>query len=391
MKPLNYKIYILTVVAFVAGMVELIVGGILDLVADGLNVSISTAGELITIYSFVFAIASPILLVATSKVERKALFLWTLFAFLCGNSLSFFSLNFTMLFISRMLSAASGSLLIVLCVTIASSIVKEEFRARAIGTIFMGISGSLVLGVPLGLVIGHHFGWRGPFFFIIILTVLSMIGVFLFLQKIEPKPIIPLRKQLSTLKDSKILFAQLASFLFLTGHLTLYAYLTPFLQASLGLTPRWISIFYFIFGISAVFGGGVGGWFADKWGAKKSILSIIGLFSVILFLLPKMTFSIIIFVIFMMVWSMLSWAITPALQSYLIESAPETADIQQGLNNSALHFGIALGSIIGGVVIEESSVLNNAFVGGAFILLSLLCAVISITRSSINRTSPNEV
>ncbi|WHY92354.1 MFS transporter [Neobacillus cucumis] len=377
---MNFRIYLLAIVSFVVGMAELIVGGILDIVSVGLGISISTAGELITVYSLVFAIASPVLLTVTAKIERKRLLLWTLLIFLCGNMIAFISPNFIVLFLSRIISAASGSLLVVLSVTIASSIVKEEYRARAIGVIFMGISGSLVLGVPIGLVIGNHFGWRSPFLFIAVLTLISMAGVYAFLNKIEPKPMISLKQQLQTLKNSKTLSAQLTSVLFLTGHLTLYAYLTPFLKTTLHLDATWVSIFYFIFGISAVFGGGFGGWLADKWGSKKSILTIVTVFAVALFVLPNVTFSSTLFVIVMMVWSALSWAITPAQQNYLIETAPETSDIQQSLNNSALHIGIALGSVIGGMVINQYSVQANASVGGVFIIFALLCAIFSITR-----------
>lgn len=378
---MNFRVYILAIVSFVVGMAELIVGGILDIIAKGLHISIATAGELITVYSLIFAIASPVLLTLTAKMERKKLCLIALVIFFIGNIIAFTSPNYTLLFLSRIISAASGSLLVVLCVTITASIVKPEMRARAIGVIFMGVSGSLVLGVPVGLVIGNHLGWRSPFLFIAILTLLSMLGVFLFLSKIDPKPIIPLRAQLQTLKHPKILFAQLTSLLFLTGHLTLYAYLTPFLKSVLHLDSTLISIFYFIFGISAVFGGGVGGWMAYKWGSKKSILSIIAIFSIVLFILPKVTFSIILFVIVMMVWSMLSWAITPAQQNYLIESSPGSSEIQQSLNNSALHFGIAIGSVIGGIVISQTSVLYNAWVGGLFVVFALICAIISITSS----------
>lgn len=372
-------------------MAELIVGGILDIVAEGLGISLSKAGELITIYSLVFAIASPVLLTFTAKVERKKLLLVTLVIFFFGNMVAFFSPNFWVIFLSRIISAASGSLLVVLCVTIASSIVKEEFRARAIGTIFMGISGSLVLGVPAGLVIGNQFGWRSPFLFIAVLTLISMAGVYFLLNKMEPKPMVSLGEQLRTLKNSKILFAQLASALFLTGHLTLYAYLTPFLQTALNLNSTWISIFYFIFGISAVIGGGLGGFMADKWGSKRSILTIIAVFGVALILLPQAAFSITLFVILMMIWSMLSWAISPAQQNYLIETSPETADIQQSLNNSALHLGIALGSVIGGVVINHYSVMHNAAVGGIFVFLSLLCAIYSITRGQVKSREAQEI
>ncbi|MDO6575657.1 MFS transporter, partial [Staphylococcus pasteuri_A] len=74
---------------------------------------------------------------------------------------------------ARIISAASGSLLVVLCVTIASNIVKQEYRARAIGVVFMGISASLVLGVPIGLMLGNAFGWKAPFVLILVLTLLS--------------------------------------------------------------------------------------------------------------------------------------------------------------------------------------------------------------------------
>lgn len=382
---MNFRIYILAIVSFVVGMVELIIGGILDQVAGDLQISISKAGELISVFSLVFALASPILLTLTAKTERKKLTLWTLLVFFIGNLVAYVSPSFELLMVSRIISAASGSLLVILCVTMASSIVKEEYRARAIGIIFMGISASLVLGIPIGLVIGNHFGWRMIFLLISVLTLLSMLGVFAFLQKTEPKPVIPLREQLRALKSPKILTAQLTSFFFLTGHLTLYAYLTPFLQSTLHLDSAWISIFYFLFGISAVLGGGIGGWAADKWGSKPSILAIVALFTVVLFTLPQVTFSFTLFIVVMMVWSALSWAVTPAQQSYLIETAPETSDIQQSLNNSALHLGIALGSSIGGFVIDEYSVMTNASVGGIFTLFAFLCAWYSITRTSAKK------
>lgn len=141
-----------------------------------------------------------------------------------------------MLLIARIISAASGSLLVVLCVTIASNMVTEKFRARAIGVVFMGVSASLVLGVPIGLMLGNSFGWRAPFILITLLTIMSLVCVYFFMGKIDPKPSISLAKQLGTLKNRKIFFGQLASFLFLAGHLTLYAYLTPFLKMALGLS-----------------------------------------------------------------------------------------------------------------------------------------------------------
>ncbi|MEC3884516.1 MFS transporter [Halobacillus sp. HZG1] len=377
---MNKKVYLLALVAFVVGTVELIIGGILDLVADDLGITLGQAGLLITIFSLVFGVASPILLTATARFDRKKLMLITLVIFFFGNMLAYLSPNYATIMLARVLTAASGSLLVVLAVTIASAIVTKEYRGRAIGTIFMGISGSLVLGVPIGLTIGNSFGWRAPFLLISVLSMLSFVAVWFSLGTIAPKPVISLKEQLRTLKDKKIFSAQLTSFLFLTGHLALYAYLTPFLKSEMGMNGTWVSIVYFIFGVAAVMGGGVGGFLSDKFGSERSILGIILVFAVAIFTIPHVTFSLPLFLMVMVIWSALSWAVTPAQQNYLISSAPETSDIQQSLNNSALHFGIAFGSSIGGIVIEQSSVIHNATVGGFFVLVALATAYFSITR-----------
>lgn len=384
---MNKRVYLLTIVSFVVGMVELIIGGILDLVAEDLQISLGKTGLLISVFSIVFALMGPVLLSVTAKIERKKLMLFSLVIFLIGNLIAVISTTFSLLMTARIISAASGSLLVVLCVTIASNIVKQEYRARAIGVVFMGISASLVLGVPIGLMLGNAFGWKAPFVLILVLTLLSMVGVTLFMEKIQPKPAVPLRKQLQTLKDRRVFSAQLTSLMFLTGHLTLYGYLTPFLKTTLGLSGSWVSIVYLIFGVAAVAGGGLGGIASDRFGTRPTILISIMVFAVAMFIIPFSTFSFPVFLIIMVIWSMLSWGITPAQQSYLIELAPASSDIQQSLNNSALHLGIALGSSVGAFVIENSSVEMNATVGSVFILLSLAAAVFSMKRGSGNAST----
>lgn len=385
---MDKRVYLLTIISFVVGLVELILGGILNLVALDLNVSLGRAGMLISIFSFMYAISGPILLSTTSKVERKKLILITLLVFLFANVIAWLSTGYSMLLLARVLSGICASLLISLCVTIASNIVSEAYRARAIGVVFMGVTGSLVLGVPLGLMLGNSFGWRAPFLLIVILTVISIIFIYFFMEKIESKSDIPLKKQLkeqlNSLKSTKILLIQLTSFLFISGHIILYAYLTPYLEATLGLEGYGISIILLIFGVAAIIGGGLGGFLSDRFGPQKSIIGIIIVFTISLISIPFSIKFFPLFIVVLMVWSMLSWAISPAIQSYLIVSAPETSDIQQSINNSATHFGIALGSMIGGAVIEYSSIKINPIVGAVFSLLSLF--VVSLTMIKGKKT-----
>lgn len=162
---MNIKVYVLALSAFVVGMVELVIGGILPIIAEDLQITVSAAGQLITVFALVLAVAGPVLLALTAKVERKRLYMWSLFFFFIGNIGAFMSPSFEWLMTARVFTALSAALIVVLSLTISAKIVAKEYIARAIGIVSMGISGSLVLGVPLGVLIGDVFGWRAPFFY----------------------------------------------------------------------------------------------------------------------------------------------------------------------------------------------------------------------------------
>lgn len=375
---MDKRVYLLTIISFVCGMVELIIGGILDLIAADLDISIGQAGLLITIFSFVFAFSAPVLLVLTARFERKKLTLITLVLFLLGNLIAVFSVNYSMLFFSRIVSAATSSLLIVLCITMASDIVSAKYRGRALGIVNMGVSGSIVLGLPIGLALGDVFGWRAPFLLIAILTVLSFIGIYFLMGNVEPKPAVALKEQLAALKDHKVTFALLTTLIFMTGHTTLYAYLKPYLQTTMDLSTSWISIVYFLFGIAAVSGGAVGGIFADRFGTRPTMVGVIVTLLAVLVAIYFAVINLPLFLVILIIWGMVSWALSPALQSYLIEIAPNTSDILISLNNSALHIGVALGSMFGGIVLEQLSVEFNPFAGALIVILSLITVWIAI-------------
>ncbi len=221
-RNMNLKVIILALSTVAVGLVELIVGGILPAISEDFNISLSTAGQLISVFALVYAIAGPVLLVLTSKIERKKLYLASLSIFFLGNVMTYFSPNFTFMMIARVLTATSTALVVVLSLTIAVKIVAPAHQAKALGLIYMGISSSLVLGVPVGILVSNMYGWRVIFLGISLLSIGSMVLISLFLERIPGEQTIPLSQQLKAVGNGKIISAHLATMFMLAGHYTIY-------------------------------------------------------------------------------------------------------------------------------------------------------------------------
>ncbi|MCK6073609.1 MFS transporter [Paenibacillus silvae] len=376
---MNKKVYVLAIAAFVVGTVELILGGILDLIATDLHLSLAKAGYLISIFSLVYALSAPILLNVTARFERKKVYMYTLLVFLISNLISAFSVNFYMLMAGRMLGAAAGSLIFVLSLTLASRIVEPEYKGRAVGTITMGGSASLILGVPIGIFVGNALGWREVFMLIAILTVLVMAAIGVAMNRVQPAPAVSLQNQLKALWNPKMLAIHITTLLVLAGHLTLYAYFTPFLQATIGASPTAITLIYMMFGLAAVAGGGMGGMLSDRLHPAKAIVLVLIPFMISMAVIPFSTgLPLIAFLLLLSIWGALSWTVTPVQNSLIIKTSPETSEILISTNSGIAHAGIALGTYIGGLVIDHSSIMNTGWVGSILVCVGLGSALVAV-------------
>jgi len=388
---MNPRVYLLALASFVAGCDENLVGGILPLVAQGLGVSVSAAGQLTSAFSLTFALCAAPLLALTGRFERRRLLIGALAVFALGNLGAALSPSYALLMLCRIVSAASCALIVVLASTLAASLVEPSHKGRAIGIVFVGISGSLVLGIPLGIVLGDTHGWRAPFLLLAALAALLAPVLGLSLPRFAVRPSLPLSTYLTQLAVPRLALAQAVSVLLIGGHFVLFAYLAPYAAATLGIKGDGLSLLYLGFGAAAVCGGYLGGWLSDRLGAPRALWLIPALFTVVLAALPWASSRLALFLPLMAVWSALSWTISPAVQNYLIQSAPGAADANVGINTSAMHLGVALGSALGGLVIAGPGLAVTPWAGAALAALAWLaarCSVAAAQQPAIATGSP---
>ncbi|WP_145325489.1 MFS transporter [Paenibacillus xylanexedens] len=384
----KWIIYVLALAVFLIGTIEYIITGVIEMIAADLSVSTSDVGLLVTVFALAAAIIAPILIAFTINMDRKKLLLSTLSVFIASNGLMLLDLSYETLLWVRIIQGASGGMATVVAMAVSTRLVKKERRGNAIGIILMGLSSSLVLGVPLGTFLSEMFGWRVLFVFIGLISILPLLIIYKKVPAIKEEEKVTLRMQLSILKNPAILTALLITLLYIGGYSTLFTYITPFLQATSSLTMTEISGVLFLAGICSFVGSKVGGQLADAKGSKFTICLGLLLQGATLLLFALAGVNLMVLILVLMIFMLATWSISPAQQLYLVTLAPRNPDIALSVNTSFIQFGFALGSGLGGLVISRTSVLYLNWLGFGAVSIALLLALLLFRRMSSRTENP---
>lgn len=378
-------VYLLALAAFLIGTIEYIITGIIQMVADDLQVTTSAAGLLVTSLALSAAIGAPIVIALTINIDRRKILSWMLIIFTVSNIITSVSHSFEMVLMTRVLQGISGGTAIVVAMAVATRLVEREKRGTAIGIILMGLSSSLVLGVPIGTFLSSMIGWKALFAAIGLITLIPLIVVYRRIPSMKEQEPVTLGMQLSILKDKRILLAVAVTLFYVGGYSTLFTYLTPFLQESANLSITEISGILLLAGICSFLGSSLGGVAADKKGPTFTIFSGIILQIIMLMLLAFVTGNLVVMVAVIMIWMIATWSTSPAQQLYLVTLVPKSPDIALSVNTSFIQFGFALGSGLGGLVLSRTSILNLSWISAGTVLLALLMTILMVAFDRISQ------
>ncbi|SFE55473.1 MFS transporter, DHA1 family, putative efflux transporter [Paenibacillus catalpae] len=378
-------IYLLMIAVFFTATSELVIAGILNVLAEQMHISVSLAGQLITAYSLAFAIGTPIIIATTAKWPRKKLLLTAMAVFIGGNFLSIAGTGFVLLMAARMLLGVSSGVFIVAAFSAAAKMVPVEKIGSAMGTIILGFSSAMILGVPLGVALTNMYNWQMIFMFLGAGGIVILIGLALLLPQIEGDAPVPFRQQLAVLANPVIFFALLLVLFREAGNSVMFTYIASFLGDILHRSTTEIGLMMLLFGLAGAVGSRIGGSAVDKWGSAKLIMIGVMIHVIALLLLPLAVHSFPVAITLLSLWIMSMFTLGPATQTYFIERAPQSSNLIISLNISVTQVGIAAGASVGGLVVNwQETVLYNPLAAGIVLILALASAAVSIRKSRQN-------
>ncbi|MGY8664117.1 MFS transporter [Bradyrhizobium sp. UFLA05-109] len=370
------SIFWLALAAFAIGTEAFVIAGLLPTIATDLSISVSAAGQLVTVYALTYAVGSPILAVTLNNIDRRTVLTVALATFIAGNLVAVVAAGFPLLLASRMLMAFGAGLCMPTALGVSVAVASPERRGRAVALVTSGLTVATVVGVPLGNFIGSLYGWRSTFAMVALLGAVALAGLLFGLPRGLPRNAASLAERLAVARHSNVLIALLITTLWALGGFTVFTYFAVPLK-SLGFDASRISLALLVFGGAAAIGNMLGGVLADRLGTLATaalglagMASALILHSLVLKLLPGQAQYAVLGAIFL--WGISGWAFYPAQVASIIRIEPQASMIALSLNASAMYLGFAIGGALGGAVLAALSPTDLGWVGGSSVATSLL-------------------
>ena len=335
---------------FAIGTTEFVTMGLLPQIADGVGISIPTAGHLISAYAIGVVVAAPVIAALGARTGRKRLLLGLMAVFVVGNVLSAVASSYEFLMAARFLTGVPHGAFFGIGAVVAASMVPANRRAWAVSMSMVGLPVSNIIGVPLTTLMGQKLGWQAPFLAVGVLGLLTLVAIWFW---VTPQPVgsdVNVRSELSALSRPQVWMALLVGMVGFGGMFATYSYITPTMTELAGFSTAAVTIVLAVYGVGMTCGTVVGGRLADRnlmgslYGGLIAIAVVLGAFGWLAQTRPTALIA-----VFAMGFS--ASILVPALQTRLMDVAHEGQSLAASLNHSTLNIANALGAWLGSVVL----------------------------------------
>lgn len=391
MKNNKFAIFALAMSAFAIGMTEFISVGLLPLIKDSFNTSISMAGLTVSLYAIGVTVGAPVLTPLTNKMKRKHLLLGIMLIFIVANALAAVSVTFSMLLTMRILSALMHGVFMSIATAIASDLVTPDKRSSAIAMMFTGLTVATITGVPLGTWIGQQFGWEMSFVAIAIIGLISFIGNWLVVPNdLNEYDQAPMVEQLKVFKNKSLMMIYLITALGYGGTFVVYTYLTTILTDVMNYSDNAVVILLIIYGVMVAIGNTLGGKLTNHQPTKVLVAIFTIQAMVLLFVGITVTHQF-IGTIAVLLMGLFAFMNVPGLQLIVVLFAERkhkaTVNFASSLNIASFNIGITLGSVIGGFVLNHFSLTMTPYFGFIMVILASVMMYVTYKKETATQST----
>ena len=364
------------------GITEFVMMGLLPDIAHDLDISIPSAGHLISAYALGVVIGAPILVIAGRNFPPKKMLLAMALMLTIFNALSIIAPGYNLLFASRFLSGLPHGAFFGVGAVVASRLATKGKEAQSIAIMFSGLTIANVVGVPIGTYIGHNFDWRYTFVLITAIGLITLIALLLWMPNLESNKVDSVKEQLKFFGriDSWLIIAIVAIG---TGGLFCWiSYISPLLTDISHFSQEDVPYILILAGVGMVVGNFLGGHLADRFSPATTVLALLiimatNLLAVYFFSGNQITSLILVFVT-----GSLSFAVVAPVQMLMIQAAKGAEMIASASLQAGFNMGNALGAFLGGLpLVMGYNYASPNLVGVGMALIGAFIVVVIISRN----------
>ncbi|MCP9972796.1 MFS transporter [Actinomadura madurae] len=342
----------LTLTAFTLQTDDFVIVGVLPSIATGLSVSEAAAGQLVTVFSVVCAVFAPVAAVVTASWSRRRLLTGGMLVFSAANLAVPLATSYPALMTLRVVAALAAAVVLPTVFAVTAALSPPGRQGRDLATVMAGLTGAIVVGVPLGTWIGAAFGWQATF------VTGGLLGLAVaFLHITVPDVVSPpqtgLSERLRPLGRPAVLLVLSAAVAAVVGNLMIQTYLAPLLDGLAGVTSSELGGLLVLTGVAGIVGGRFSGTLVDRFGPARTFAPAAVVFTVSMAGLALVwslrPAHLALVVPLLLVWSAAAWSVPPPVQTRVLAFAgPESGPQALALSSSAVYVGASLGAGLGG-------------------------------------------
>ncbi|MFF6882178.1 MFS transporter [Streptomyces sp. NPDC012421] len=376
----------LAISAFGIGTTEFVMMGLLPNVAGDLGTTVPTAGHLVSAYALGVVIGAPLLTALGSRIPRKRMLLLLMALFTVGNLASALAPDYGWLLAGRVLAGLPHGAFFGVGAVVAARLVRPDRQARAVATMFLGLTVANILGVPAATLLGQHLGWRATF---LVVTVIGLVSLAALARMVPDLPVDErqgLGRELRALGRPQVLLGLLTAVFGFAGVFAVYSYLASMTTEVMGFGESTVTIVLALFGIGMTAGALAAGPLTDR--APRPTLY--GSLAALALTLVAFRFTVHVpwlALVTVVVLGAVGFMTTTPLQMLVMEKAKDAPTLASASNHSAFNLANAGGAWAGGAAIAAGwGWTSPALVGAGLAAAGLAIAAVA---GLLDRTGRN--